>query len=65
MNNKLFELFNLCSEKKIDFLYETDETGKNNIIFQNDNNIKSIKIIISDPEDKNLDQMITNIISQI
>jgi hypothetical protein len=64
MNQKLFELFNFCGENHIDFQYEAVEDGKNRITHCKNGNRDAISIVISDPEDEHLDELIDNKIKE-
>lgn len=65
MNNKVFELFNFCGENHIDFSYETGENGINQITHSFNEKQRSVSIKICNPEDKNLDKLIDDKITEL
>lgn len=65
MNQNLFKLFNFCGKNNIDFIYETEESGKNQITHIIDKNQRVISIKIVDPEDENLNELIEKELIQL
>lgn len=58
MNQKLFDLFNFCGKNNIDFQYETKDGGENRITRCKNGNKDAISIVIGDPEDEHLNDLI-------
>jgi len=63
--NKLFELFKFCGDNRIDFTYETDEKGINQITHFFNENEKHVNVKVCDPKDENLDKLIDEKIKEL
>ena len=65
LEDLLIELSQICFNNQFIFMFERTEDGDNEFLISDENDVKTIRLILNDLEDKNLLQMIRNKVEEL